>query len=187
MEFPDHPFWDFSLEIYGADGVAPASMALQEAHQLDVNVVLFCCWIGASGRGALGAGEAAAMTAAVAEWHAEVVRGVRAVRQLLKDGVAPAPIGLTEPLRRRIAKIEVDLEHVEQLMLVASIDRPGDPSAPAERRCADAVANIARYFAIIAWTPGPADRAAVATILAPAFKELDRERLETLCAALEGS
>lgn len=184
MDFPDHPFWDFSLEIYGADGVAPACLALQEAHQLDINVVLFCCWIGASGRGALDAGEAEAMTAAVAEWHAEVVRAVRAVRQLLKDGLAPAPIELSEPLRRRIAKIEVELEHVEQLMLAASIDRAADPSAPAERRCADAVANIARYFAIIARAPDPDDRAAVATILAPAFMELDRERLETLCAAL---
>lgn len=170
MEFPDHPFWDFSLEIYGADGVAPACLALQEAHQLDVNIVLFCCWIGASGRGALDAGEAAAMTAAVAEWHAEVVRGVRAVRQLLKDGLAPAPIELSEPLRRRIAKIEVELEHVEQLMLGAAIERTADASVAAERRAADAAANVDRYFAIIGRTPSAADRAAIATIVDAALQ-----------------
>jgi uncharacterized protein (TIGR02444 family) len=143
---------------------------LQEAHQLDVNIVLYCCWIGASGRGAMSAGEAEAMTAAVAEWHGGVVRGVRAVRQRLKGGMSPAPVDLSEPLRRRIAKIEVELEHVEQLMLAAAIERPADATTSAERRAADANANIDRYFAIIDRTPGANDRAAIATILDAALR-----------------
>ncbi len=184
MEFPDHPFWDFSLRIYGADGVAAACLELQEAHQLDINVVLYCCWIGESGRGARDAGETAAMTAAVAEWHADIVRGVRAVRQRLKGGLAPAPLDLSEPLRRRIAKIEVELEHVEQLMLAAAIDRPAEATAGDERRAADAVANIGRYLAVIERTPGADDRAAIATILAACFAGLDRRQIDGLCAAL---
>ena len=170
MDFPDHPFWDFSLEVYGAEGVAPACLVLQEAHQLDVNIVLYCCWIGASGRGALDASEAAAMTAAVAEWHGDIVRGVRAVRQRLKGGLAPAPLELSEPLRRHIAEIEVELEHVEQLILAAALDRPADAAATAERRAADAAANIDRYFAIIGRTPSADDRAAIATILGAALR-----------------
>ncbi len=170
MDYPDHPFWDFSLEVYGADGVAPACLVLQEAHQLDVNIVLYCCWLGASGRGALNDDEAEAMTAAVAEWHGGVVRGVRAVRQLLKGGMAPAPLELSEPLRRRIAKIEVELEHVEQLMLAAAVERPADATTSPERRAADVKANIDRYFAIIGRTPGADDRAAIATILDAALR-----------------
>jgi uncharacterized protein (TIGR02444 family) len=170
MEFPDHPFWDFSLEVYGTDGVAAACLVLQDAHQLDVNIVLYCCWIGASGRGALDAGETAEMAAAVAEWHGDVVRGVRAVRQRLKGGVAPAPLDLSESLRRRIAKIEVDLEHVEQLMLAATIDRPVDPDAGAERRAADAAVNVDRYFSSIGRTPSDNDRAAITTILAASLR-----------------
>ncbi len=170
MDFPDHPFWDFSLEVYGAKGVAAACLALQDAHQLDVNIVLYCCWNGASGRGALDSSEAAAMTAAVAEWHGDIVRGVRAVRQRLKGGLAPAPVELSEPLRRHIAEIEVELEHVEQLILAAAIDRSADTGAPAERRAADAAANIDRYFAIIGRTPSADDRAAIATILNAALR-----------------
>lgn len=170
MEFPDHPFWDFSLQVYGTEGVAAACLVLQDAHQLDVNIVLYCCWIGASGRGALDAGEAAMAAAAVAEWHGDVVRGVRAVRQRLKGGLAPAPLELSDPLRRRIAKIEVELEHVEQLMLAATIDRPADSGASAERRSADAAANIDRYFSIIGRTPSDNDRAAIATVLAASLR-----------------
>ena len=169
MEFPDHPFWDFSLEVYGAEGVAAACLVLQDAHQLDVNIVLYCCWIGASGRGALDAAEVEAMTAAVVHWHGDIVRGVRAVRQRLKGGLAPAPAELTEKLRRRIAKIEVELEHVEQLMLAAVIDRPAETGAPAARRAADAAANIDRYFTIIGRTQSTDDRTAIATIVEAAL------------------
>ncbi len=184
MDFPDHPFWDFSLRVHGADGVAGACLDLQDAHQLDVNIVLYCCWIGATGRGALDAGEAEAITMAVAEWHGEIVRAVRAVRQRLKDGLAPAPLELSEPLRRRIARIEVELEHVEQLMLAAVIDRPEDTTAPAERRAAEAVANVRRYFTVAGWTPSAADRAAIATIVAASVPGLDAGPLNAICAEL---
>jgi hypothetical protein len=92
------------------------------------------------------------------------------VRQLLKGGMAPAPLELSEPLRRRIAKIEVELEHVEQLMLAAAVERPADATTSPERRAADVKANIDRYFAIIGRTPGADDRAAIATILDAALR-----------------
>jgi uncharacterized protein (TIGR02444 family) len=165
MDFPDHPFWDFSLEVYGKEGVAPACLVLQDAHQLDVNIVLFCCWIGASGRGALGAEDVESLAEAVAEWHEHIVRGTRAVRQRLKGGLPPAPEALSEPLRRRIAKIEVELEHVEQLMLAATVERAADSEAGDARRAADAKANVERYFSKIGRTPSANDRAAIATII----------------------
>ena len=53
--FPDCAFWDFSLEAYARPGVAPACLDLQERHGADVNLLLFACWLSASGRGALDA------------------------------------------------------------------------------------------------------------------------------------
>lgn len=38
--FPDHPFWDFSLEVYPREGVGAACLALQARHEIDVNVLL---------------------------------------------------------------------------------------------------------------------------------------------------
>ena len=52
MAFPDHPFWDFSLGIYGWAGIPQACLELQSAHELDVNILLYCLWFGASGHGA---------------------------------------------------------------------------------------------------------------------------------------
>ena len=171
-DFPDHPFWDFSLRVYGSDGVPEACLALQERHGIDVNVMLYCCWLGASGRGALDAGEIAAVCETVEEWHRDIVRGVRAVRQRLKGGLGAAPLALSEPLRRRIAKIEVDLEHVEQLMLAGSLAREPDERRDEPRRLADALDNIGAYYAAAGIAPDAADAGETATVVGPAFAGL---------------
>ncbi|CAN0301880.1 unnamed protein product, partial [Discosporangium mesarthrocarpum] len=168
-EFPEHPFWDFSLSVYMSDGVGAACLELQDAHELDVNVLLFCMWLGASGRGALSASEMETVTGAVQAWHHDVVRELRAVRVRMKGGMAPAPDDLAESLRQRIQKTEIDCEHTEQLMLAASIDKAADDSRAVSARLADAVANIAAYFGAFGGVATDADRANVAHMLGVAF------------------
>ena len=177
VDFPDHPFWDFSLSVYGSDGVAAACIALQERHRIDVNVLLFCCWLGASGRGALDAGEIAAVCRTVEAWNRDVVRAVRGVRRTLKGGFGAAPPELSEPLRRRIAKIEVDLEHVEQLMLAGSVTREADESRDGAARLGDALDNVRAYFGAARVAPDAADAGAAAVILGPAFAGLDGDAI----------
>ena len=173
VDFPDHPFWDFSLNVYGSDGVAAACLVLQERHQIDVNVLLYCCWLGASGRGALDSDEIATMCRTVDAWHRDVVCAVRGVRQRLKGGFGAAPPDLSEPLRRRIAKIEVDLEHVEQLMLANSLARGADESRPETARLDDALDNVRAYFGAAGVAPDAADAGETAIILGPAFAALE--------------
>jgi uncharacterized protein (TIGR02444 family) len=40
IEFPDHPFWDFSLQVHQCLGVPEACLELQTRHGLDVNMLL---------------------------------------------------------------------------------------------------------------------------------------------------
>ena len=172
-DFPDHPFWDFSLRVYGSGGVPEACLVLQERHRLDVNVLLYCCWLGASGRGTPGAGEIATVCMTVDGWHRDIVRAVRAVRQRLKGGFGKAPVGLSEPLRRRIARIEVDLEHVEQLMLANSLTRTVDEGLDDAARLGHALDNVRAYFGAVGIDPDAVDAAETAVILGPAFDALE--------------
>jgi uncharacterized protein (TIGR02444 family) len=184
MEFPDHPFWDFSLEVYGRAGVPQACLELQSAHQLDVNILLYCLWHGASGRGALDAGEMERVIGAVTEWHEKVVRGMRAIRQLLKGGMPPAPEELSEPLRAAVQALEIDFEHVEQLMLAATIDRAPDGSAEDETCIRAALANVGRYFDTLSVRQSAADRRSLAVLLKAAFEDLDAELVTKICGGL---
>jgi uncharacterized protein (TIGR02444 family) len=180
VEFDDHPFWDFSLTVYGTAGVPPACLELQERHGIDVNVLLFCAWNGASGRGAMSAAELRSALDAVAEWNGVVVCGMRAIRRRMKEGMPPVPMERSEALRKVLMKLEVDCEHAEQLALAGTVERPADETLEPARRAADAVGNIAAYFALHGAKTGEADAASLATILAPALPDMDREALRAM-------
>ena len=182
--FPDHPFWDFSLEVYMAPGVGEACLELQDRHGLDVNLLLFCLWVGASGRGALEDAEVRGLMSAVEAWHDEIVRALRGVRTRMKGGMPPAPDALAESLRQRVQKIEIDCEHTEQLMLAASIDRTADDSRTPDGCAADAADNAAGYFRGLGREPSDADRSCLAVMLGVAFPEVPPARIDELCAGL---
>lgn len=45
---PDNPLWEFSVEVYSQPGVADYCLTMQDDHLALVNLMLFCCWAGAS-------------------------------------------------------------------------------------------------------------------------------------------
>jgi len=40
-----NPFWDFSLAVYRRPGVAAACLRLQDEAGVDVNLLLYFCWL----------------------------------------------------------------------------------------------------------------------------------------------
>ena len=171
MQFPDHPFWDFSLATYGRDGVADACIALQEAHGADVNILLFCAWAGCNGV-RLGRPQIEAACGAVREWHDEIVRPMRSVRRRLKGAVDGASPGqLTSALRARVQKIEIDAEHIEQLRLAALADalEPGRAGAAALDSAAVRT-NMDIYLSVLGSGADAQTDAALAAIAAAACR-----------------
>lgn len=169
MEFPDHPFWDFSLATYGRDGVADACIALQEAHGADVNILLFCAWAGCNGV-RLDRPQIEAACAAVEAWHEEIVRPLRSVRRRLKTAVdEDPPDDLQSALRARIQKIEIDAEHIEQLRL-AALAETFDLGEPGTAPPDDAAvrSNMQNYLSVLGSGGGAETDAALDTIAAAA-------------------
>lgn len=135
-------FWRFSLAIYARPGVAPACLALQDEHGRDVNVMLFCCWLGASGRGRLDRAGLEAADRAVAGWRRQVVEPFRAARRAIKAAALPD----SESIYAKAKAVELDAERLLQRQLA---DRaPAENLGLAtERRLNDALANLALYVA----------------------------------------
>jgi uncharacterized protein (TIGR02444 family) len=183
--FGDNPFWTFSLAIYAGDGVAQSCIALQDRHDVDVNLLLFCTWIGASGRGTLTAADFAVILDAAGPWNREVVCRLRAARRWMKnagDGVDPS---LADALRRMIVDIEVDCEHAEQLALANLVQRP-PAERPAEERVEAAIGNLAGYFERTGVMIRDADVGDLAAIVGAAIPELDGGLLGGKLARLAG-
>jgi uncharacterized protein (TIGR02444 family) len=116
----DSPFWRFSLKAYAAPGVAEECLDLQERFGLDVNLLLFAAYLGAAEGVTLSADDVAAAAGIVGTWHAETVRGLRALRRALKPACQDpqnAWRGPTAALRNQVKASEVEAERIEQAML----------------------------------------------------------------------
>jgi len=110
----DNAFWQFSLSIYGQADVAEECLALQETIGIDVNVLLFCAWLGTRGI-VLGKEDVAATSETVEAWSENIVRPLRGVRQRMKGLYRNA----FAELRERVKTLELEAEQVEQAILFA--------------------------------------------------------------------
>jgi uncharacterized protein (TIGR02444 family) len=178
-DFPANPFWDFSISVYGREGVGPACIALQDRRGLDVNILLWCCWVGAGGKGGGGVIDEAAMGRAVdrvAPWREAVVEPLRRARRAIHDAAPEAIAEAAEALRRKTLSAEIDGERVAQLIL-AGVE--ADPTARAgEGGHGDAAANLRCYLGLCGVAADAADRADLAVLLAAAFPDVAREEIE---------
>ena len=146
MDFPDHPFWDFSITVHQHEGVHEACLSLQKRYSLDVNLLFFCCWAGAAGGDPLSRAQVKAAMAAVDGWQDEIVRPIWKARWKLKPSYKNFPTAWTEELRQRLVKAELDAEHMEQLQLGNAISFTANPSLPDEEKASRVVSNIFSYF-----------------------------------------
>ena len=143
-------FWDFSARTYGTNGVPEACLSLQNDHGADVNMVLYCCWIGVHfGNFDDQLFELACRFSET--WAENIVRKLRSARMWMKHTGClnnDVPFDSCMRLRKKIKGIELDAEKAQQDVL-ASYPRPEDlrNSASPNERLDDAVANLTRYCA----------------------------------------
>jgi uncharacterized protein (TIGR02444 family) len=158
-----NPFWRFSLRTYRAPGVQEACLALQDRCGADVNLLLFCGWVGRDGR-ALDAGSLRSAVGRVGQWQSEVIAPLRLARRGLKRQLADAAVGeLATPLRKRVLALELQLECVEQTLLAGlAVQWPQPvPKLPARQAIAN---NLAGYLQLLGETVGPDEVAHLARI-----------------------
>jgi uncharacterized protein (TIGR02444 family) len=158
-----NPFWRFSLRTYRASGVQDACLALQDRCGADVNLLLFCGWVGRDGR-ALDEASLRSAIGRVGIWQSEVIAPLRLARRGLKRQVADAAVGtFAASLRKRVLALELQLERVEQALLaeLAAQWAPPGQRLPPGRAIA---ANLARYLELLGEGAGPQEAAHLACL-----------------------
>ena len=146
---PEHPFWDFSLNLYQQPGIAQHCLALQDEYATDVNILLFCCWLGRVGAEPLSTKQLKLLSEQVAEWQSNAVLPLRQLRKQLKSGVKAVPEDHREQIRQAIQRIEIEAEHVEQLILAETISIQINPALALPIRIEIATDNLRNYLTVL--------------------------------------
>lgn len=149
-------FRKFSQIVYAAPGVHEECLRLQDDFEINVNLLLFCAYLGLYRQTVISERELSEIFLLVETWHRDVVAPLRAIRRRLKNESAFGTRGLSadkEKLRASVKAIELDSEYIEQSMLEGWLDISTVTILPSG--AVDRIANnIASLFAASAAEPG---------------------------------
>jgi uncharacterized protein (TIGR02444 family) len=148
--------WTFSLAVYRHEPVQRECLTLQDQYGLDVNLVLFCAFVGAIHGAILSEQTIEEAMDAVSAWHRPVVSTLREARRALKLLInTQPPIGSDiASLRTKVKALELEAERVEQNMLEHWLNSKVGLLPRAEPRTA-ADGNVRTLFAMSAQNKGP--------------------------------
>lgn len=158
--------WQYAETLYAQHGVAASLLGLQHRHGADVDLLLWCCWCAASGRGAIDEAALGAADGAVAAWREHVTRPLRTVRDIIgKHGPLSALAG-AERVRRQVLDAELGSERValgvlEDLAPVPAVAVGGEACLAAD--------SLAGYCRLLGLRLEADDEAALLTLLTAAF------------------
>jgi uncharacterized protein (TIGR02444 family) len=121
MNFPNSEFWNYSTQTYQLPEVADTCLHLQNTCGADVNILLFCCWMGE--KGVLLCGEDMQSLQGVSSpWQSAVLKPLREARQMMKHQIIAMPAELHAKTLNNLAEMEINAEHMEQMNLEKAID-----------------------------------------------------------------
>lgn len=122
-------FWDYSCRVYSRPLVSSTCLALQNEHDLDVNLLLFAAWH-AHTRGTLDAATLDAARNYSVAYAGAVVRSLRKARTWLKSKAQEMEnVSMLEregilELRDQVKALELHAEHFQQDRLEALCKSP---------------------------------------------------------------
>jgi uncharacterized protein (TIGR02444 family) len=140
-------FWDFSVRTYRTTGVPDACLSPQNDYGADVNMLLYCCWIGPHA-GQFDAQLFAQATRFSTQWADNVVKPLRCARTWMKHtGCLTDPVA-TEAcmdLRDKIKSVEFAAEKLQQETLESLVSINPAHNSDANQVLTDVMANLNRY------------------------------------------
>jgi len=177
-------FWDFSVRTYRTSGVSEACLSLQHDQGADVNMLLYCCWVGA----AVGAFDDELFSRASkysARWAENVVIPLREARSWMKHTgctAEPTPTEGCMQLREEVKSVEVAAEKMQEEVLesMVSVDRTRDERP--KQIVEEVAANLMLYLEGQDIHPAIEVRKKLSVIVCAAFPDFDKK---TIAKAIE--
>lgn len=148
LTFAVENFWDFSVRTYRTPGVPDACLSMQNDYGADVNMLLYCCWVGAV-VGEFDDDLFERSSEYSRQWAGNVVQPLRQARTWMKHigcSTAPTPTDDCMQLREEVKIVEFAAEKMQQEVLesMTAVDQCSNRSIG--QVIADVAANLKIYL-----------------------------------------
>jgi len=144
MQFPDSDFWDFSIGFYNNADVEKSCLSLQDNHSLNVNLILFCFWLGLKHKEKLEHKQLQKLINISLPWE-EITVSLRKSRLMLKHSPIAMPADFKQETNEGVCKLELNTEHMQQLALEQEWKKI--KSTPSDEKSEDIIRhNIKTYL-----------------------------------------
>jgi len=120
MDYPKSELWNYSTHLWTLPGVEDLCISLQTEYDADVNLLIYCLWLGEQKR-CLNEDDLQVMLDTVKPWQT-MIKPLRNSRRMMQQQMIAMPGELVEQSIANMKEMEINAEHMAQLALEKALD-----------------------------------------------------------------
>ncbi len=115
MNFPNSELWNYSTQIWTLPEVEGICLNLQNTYNANVNMLLYCCWMGDKNL-SLNDDDLQALLDTVQPWQT-IITPLRDSRKMMQQHLIAMPANVVNQTIANMNEMELNAEHMTQLAL----------------------------------------------------------------------
>lgn len=115
MEFPNSNLWIYTTQLWAFPEVESICLELQNIYDADVNILLYCCWIGDK-KLSMNEDDMQVLLDTVTPWQT-MIKPLRDSRKMMQQQLIAMPSHLVDQTINNMNQMELNAEHMAQLAL----------------------------------------------------------------------
>lgn len=161
-------FWFFISNLYGNTIIEEACRMLQNKYQLNVNLILFCCWLADQNFQCLTDSQIQLLLDVVRPWHEKIVNGLRDLFQYFPRKTSNQDIVRLKDL---VADNEKFADKIEQSLMFKLSQSFEKQSKSEGTKVNQALTNIFNYIKMASITIHQVDLEKIYRVVRECFRE----------------
>jgi uncharacterized protein (TIGR02444 family) len=162
-DFLEHDFWRYSVKLYSKKAVETACLLLQNTHNLNMNILLYCLYHPANGRGIITTRELERVAFLVDNFNKKITSTLRKTRQLWKK------LSNSSAIYHELFHLELAAEQIEQAIIMEALFSVAQNNRTDREKLNDCMASLNNYFCQKSVILNKETRNAIMTLLQYAF------------------
>ncbi len=175
---PKHSYLHFCRQTMRCSGIDAALSKLSSRYHLNTSLLLYCVWMGESGRGRLKKSVMSQLLADIGPWHQHIVESLAQLRRLVHDPELPQ---WCQSLSSILKQECITAEQMEKKLLVPMYNVIPNTKRTPPQRLTDACENLATYCKAVNRFFDACACRAIQQILISAFPNFNPAGIEKLC------